>query len=86
MKIIFHKSFEKQFVKLSNTLKVKAKERIKIFEKDTYNLVLNNHALHGKFVGYRSINVTGDIRIIYKLLDNNTAFFTEIGNHSKFYS
>ena len=57
-----------------------------IFEKDTYNLVLNNHTLHGNFTGCRTIDFIGDITIIYKLLGNNTAFFAENGIQSKLYS
>ena len=86
MKIIFHKNFEKQYVKLSEGLKNKVKARIAIFQGEQYNIILNNHALHGKFTGYRSINATGDIRIIYKMVDNNSVIFTDIGSHSKLYS
>lgn len=86
MKILFHKNFEKKFIKLSKSFKLKTKERILIFQNSQYDPVLNNHALHGKFVGYRSMNITGDVRIIYKMLDNNTVLLTEIGNHSKLYS
>lgn len=86
MKIIFHKNFEKQYVKLSKGLKNKVKTRIILFQDEQYNIILNNHALHGKFTGYRSINATGDIRIIYKMVDNNSVIFTNIGSHSKLYS
>ena len=86
MKIIFHKNFEKQYVKLSKSLKTKVKARIVIFQGEQYNIILNNHALHGKFTGYRSLNATGDIRIIYKMVDNNSVIFTDIGSHSKLYS
>ena len=86
MKILFHKNFEKQFIKLSKNLKIKTKGRITIFEKSEYDVILNNHALHGKFIGYRSINITSDIRVVYKLLDNHTVIFTEIGSHSNLYS
>lgn len=85
MKIVFHNSFEKQFVKLPNKVRSKVKERILIFETDPYDVILNNHALHGKYVGYRSINITGDLRIIYKQL-KNTAIFSKIGTHGKLYS
>lgn len=86
MNVIFHNNFEKQFIKLSNKIRLKVKERISIFEIDSYNMILNNHALHGKYAGYRSINITGDLRIIYKQLNNNTVIFSEIGTHSKLYS
>lgn len=86
MKIVFHKSFEKQYKKLSNKAKQRVKERNMLFEKDPYNPILNNHALNGKYMGYRSISITGDIRIIYKFLNKDTALFSEIGTHSELYS
>lgn len=86
MKIVFHKRFEKQYKKLSNKIKEKIKERNMLFEKDPYDPILNNHALNGKYLGYRSIGVNGDIRIIYKFLDKGTVLFSEIGNHSNLYS
>ena len=57
-----------------------------MFEKDPYDPILNNHALNGKYMGYRSIGVTGNIRIIYKFLDKDTVLFSEIGTHSDLYS
>ena len=67
-------------------IKLKIKEKNILFVKDPYNTTLNNHALNGKYTGYRSININGDIRIIYKLLDKDTALFVEVGTHSKLYS
>ena len=86
MRIIFHKNFEKRYKKLPNKIKLKIKERNFLFIADPYNPLLNNHSLQGKYLGYRSLNVNGDIRIIYKLLDDNTALFSEIGTHSELYS
>lgn len=86
MKIIFHKSFEKKYKKLPKKIKFKVKEKNILFVIDPYNTTLNNHALHGKYTGYRSISITEDIRIIYKLLDKDTVLFVEISTHSKLYS
>jgi len=86
MNIVFHKDFEKQVKKSPAGIRVKIKEKITLFRDDQFNIVLNNHALQGKFTGYRSINVTGDIRMIYKMLDLETAFFVKLGSHSKLYS
>ncbi len=86
MKIIFHKTFEKRYKKFSGKIKQKIKERNILFEKDPYNPILNNHALNGKYTGYRSISVTGNIRIIYKFLDKDTVLFSELGTHSELYS
>ena len=86
MRIVFQKSFEKQYKKLPKKIKQKVQERNILLGKDPYNPVLNNHSLHGKYVGYRSISVTGNLRIIYKFLGKNTVLFVEIGTHSDLYS
>lgn len=85
MNIKFHKNFEKKYKKLSTKLKLQVKERNKLFSENPFNPILNNHALQGKYVGYRSINLTGDVRIIYKLLDKDTVLFSEIDSHSNLY-
>ncbi|MBI2046487.1 MAG: type II toxin-antitoxin system mRNA interferase toxin, RelE/StbE family [Parcubacteria group bacterium] len=86
MKIIFHKNFIKQYKKLSHTIQSAVQKKNILFEKDLYHPILNNHILHGAYSGYRSVNVTGNIRIIYKMLDKNAVLFVHIGTHSKLYS
>ena len=85
MKIVFQKSFEKKYIKLPKKIKEKVKKRNILFESDPYNPVLNNHALSGKYTSYRSINVTGDLRIVYKLINKNIALFVTVGTHSELY-
>lgn len=84
MKIIYHKDFIKDFKKLPPKIKEKFKERQILLEKDEFDPILNNHALKGKWLGYRSINVTGDIRAIFKR-DGNGVLFVAIDKHSNLY-
>lgn len=86
MKIFLHKKFIKEYTKLRQGEKKRFKERRNIFLVDPYNPTLNNHALHGKYAGYRSIDITGDIRVIYKFLDKDAVLFAEIGTHPKLYN
>ena len=69
---------------MSNSLRNRFKERRDIFLEDEFNPVLNNHSLRGKYQGYRSINITGDIRVIYKK-EREIVIFVTIGNHSELY-
>ena len=85
MRVIFHKNFKKGYKKLSEKTQNKFKERLKLFLTDPYNSVLNNHALHGKWQDFRSINITGDIRVIYKPVDSQTIKFVLIDSHSNLY-
>ncbi|HLD19845.1 MAG TPA: type II toxin-antitoxin system mRNA interferase toxin, RelE/StbE family [Patescibacteria group bacterium] len=85
MKIKFHQNFEKKYKKLSARLKLKIKERNVLFAHNPFDALLNNHALKGKYVGYRSINITGDIRVVYKLIDVDLSLFVTIDTHSNLY-
>lgn len=82
--IVYHKVFEKNFKKLSPRIKKKFKTRLQLFVKDEFDPVLNNHALKGKFQGYRSINVTGDLRAVFKRTKQDAVFIT-IDSHSNLY-
>lgn len=84
MRIKLHKNFEKQYKKLRLTEKKKFKERRDLFLEDEFDPILNNHALKGKYLDYRSINITGDLRAIYKKDDDNF-IFVAISSHSNLY-
>lgn len=84
MTLNYHKDFIKDFKKLPKKIKEKFKERQVLFEKDEFDPILNNHALKGKWMGYRSINVSGDIRAIFKR-DLKSALFVAIDSHSNLY-
>ena len=85
MSIRFHRNFEKQYRKLVNKEKKKFKQNVDIFLKDEFNPILNNHALKGKYKGYRSFNVTGNIRAIYKQEIKGKVIFVAINKHSNLY-
>ena len=64
---ILHKNFEKSYSKQSALIKKAFIERRNLFLIDQQHPLLNNHTLHGKWIGYRSINITGDIRVVFKV-------------------
>ena len=84
MIIKLHKEFEKNFRRLKPSEKKKFKERRDLFIKDEFHPILNNHALKGKYLGYRSINVAGDLRALYKK-HGNTIVFTTVATYSNLY-
>jgi len=53
---------KKQDVRIRNNFK----KALEIFFKDPYNLELDNHELKREWEGFRSIDVTADLRAIYK--------------------
>ena len=85
MNVIFHKRFEKTAQKLPPKVKQKMAEHISLFANDPLNRQLRNHALNTPYKGSYSIDITGDYRAIYELVDDDTALFTHIGTHSQLY-
>lgn len=85
MIIKFHKFFEKKYKKLSSSLKRKADQKLEFFLDNPFEETLNNHALKGKYLGYRSINLTGDLRMIYKNISPDIALFSNIDNHGNLF-
>jgi len=86
MKIRFHKNFEKQYKGLTKRGQEKVQERLELFLENPFDLQLNNHPLRGKYTDYRSINITGDIRAVYKFISEGECVFVAIGSHSNLYS
>ncbi|MBZ1356621.1 MAG: type II toxin-antitoxin system mRNA interferase toxin, RelE/StbE family [Candidatus Nealsonbacteria bacterium] len=85
MKIQFHKNFEKQYKRLRKREQRKTQERLELFLENPFDPRLNNHSLKGKYVDYRSINISGDLRAIYKFLSEEECVFVVIDNHSNLY-
>ncbi len=85
MNVIFHKRFDKMAGKLSLKVKAKMIERITLFSKDPLHYALRNHALNTPYKGSYSIDIAGEYRAVYLLVDDETALFTHIGTHSQLY-
>lgn len=86
MKIRFHKNFDKQYKKLNSERKKRVKQRLFLFLENPFHPLLGNHPLKGKYNGYRSINITGDLRAIYKFINEQECIFVTINTHSNLYS
>ena len=79
------KGFDRQYAKLAPKIKTRFKDRIVIFRDSPFDPELRNHALKGKYLGYRSIDITGDIRALYTVQGNIIIIFGFIGTHSQLY-
>lgn len=77
--------FNGSFKKLTKKEKDKFRERIAIFINDEFSPILKSHKLHGEYEGYRSINITSDIRLIYKKISDNNCRLHLVGTHSELY-
>ncbi|KKP88452.1 MAG: Addiction module toxin, RelE/StbE family [Berkelbacteria bacterium GW2011_GWA2_35_9] len=85
MQIELHKSFVKDYDRSIAKIQNAFIARSNLFRENPYYPILKNHALVGKWLGHRSINITGNIRAIYKQIDENSVIFVALGSHSQLY-
>lgn len=83
--IQFTKSFDKQFRLLQQNQKERFYERLEMFKKNPHDRVLRDHALKGEYVGYRSIDIAGDLRALYCVQGDRIIIFAFIGSHPQLY-
>lgn len=88
-KIDYSKKFLKQLKKTPLGIKSSFRNRLKLYLKDPFHPLLNNHKLTGKFSGSRSINITGDWRAIFaEYIHKNgekVVIFEVLGTHNQLY-
>ncbi len=88
MEILYTKRFQKHYKKNDAYIQSQAKRAIELFRIDPVDPTLRNHPLTGDYLGYRSIDVTGDFRIIFTELSDGRYELVElvdIGTHSQLY-
>lgn len=85
MNIETTKAFDKQYAKLNIKVKLAFKQRVTLFKANPFDTKLRNHALKGKYLGYRSIDITGDVRALYTVHGDTVIIFGFIGTHSQLY-
>jgi len=82
--VSYHKKFKKQFKRFPKKIQDKFGYKLQIFVSDPYSIELNNHSLSGEWSGHRSIDITGDIRAVYRI-ENDDYLFKAIGTHHQLY-
>lgn len=85
MKIKFSRGFEKDYRKAPKKIKQNFEFRLEVFLSNKNAIILHNHLLSGKYEGFKSINITGDWRAIYREENDNLVVFTCLGTHSQLY-
>lgn len=85
MILVRTRQFAKRVAKLPKKIRLALAERLRLFAHDPFSVLLNNHALHGTLRSYRSINITGDWRLMYEQYDEQTVRLIDIDTHSNLY-
>lgn len=85
MKARYHGQFVKQWRKLPAKHQKQLLERLTLFQEAPFDRQLRNHQLRGRYKGFRSIDIAGDLRAIYRPISDDEAFFVAVGTHSQLY-
>lgn len=83
--IDFTKGFIRQFKKLQPLQKERFYKRLELFKQNPHDRQLRDHALKGKYTGYRSIDIESDLRALYYVEGDRVVIFAFIGTHSQLY-
>lgn len=86
MRITTTKKFDKQFRKQPVRVKKEFEKRVEIFLADVNDPQLHVHKLKGVYDKLWSLNVKGDVRVIFDKRQEPLIIFIEIGSHSELYS
>lgn len=84
MTVHTHRNFEKRYIKLATKIQNRFRERRDLFLESPFHPLLDNHALHGEWLGYRSINISGDFRAVFKQ-EGEVVTFVDIDTHHNLY-
>jgi addiction module RelE/StbE family toxin len=83
--IVTSKQFDKKFSRLPKAIQLACIRRLEIFSNNPFDPQLRNHGLSGSFQKYRSINVTGDYRLIFEEVSRTSVLLLDIGTHHDLY-
>lgn len=85
MKIRYSSKFKNQYAKLSEKLPAQFDSRLALFLIDSSYPQLRVHPLTGKYAGYCSLNVNGDLRALYLGQGDVIIIFNLIDTHNQLY-
>ena len=87
MKIKYHKDFLKNYkkrIKPYPKLATQFKNQLDKFIKNPKDPSLRDHKLIGKMKSFHAFSVSGDIRVVYLITDNEIWLY-DIGSHNQVY-
>ncbi len=81
MIISYSSKFSREYERLSEELRIKAKEKEKIFRDGPFDSRLDTHKLHGKHRDCWAFTIIGPYRIMFKFTGKSQVDFINIGDH-----
>ena len=83
MELVRSRTFTKQYKKLPSKVQQQFKERLRLWSVTPNHPILRVHPLKGKYNGYWSMSVIGDVRVIYYYRNEQVVVLALIGTHSQ---
>ncbi len=77
--------FKKKTDKLPKKIRGALAERLRLFVREPFHSLLDNHKLTGNRKHQRSINITGDWRLIFEPYDEHTVRLIDVDTHHNLY-
>ncbi len=84
MLVEFTDLFNKQRKEASLDIKIAFRETLETFLENPYHPSLRNHVLTQEYAGIRSIDVTDNVRALYREVSEHI-IFVELGTHEELY-
>jgi len=88
MQIKFSSETKKELKKIKRKdkrLAGKIEKQLILFQKNPKHPSLRLHKLSGNINGMWSISITSSIRMVYRIMNESTAYFVNIGTHDEVY-
>jgi mRNA-degrading endonuclease YafQ of YafQ-DinJ toxin-antitoxin module len=83
--ILFDAAFDRKFKKyiagLSASQRERFKQKMTLFKEDIFTPNLKTHKLKGNLSDYYSISISYSERLVFKILEDGSVYFIEIGPH-----
>lgn len=85
MIILTSRNYDKKSAKLDKKVRRALLNRLGLFISSPFHPLLNNHELSGVRRNQRSINITGDWRLIFEQVDGETVRLLDVDTHHNLY-
>lgn len=82
MEIFYSPQFSKEYKKLPFEIKEKAREKEKVFRKNSFDSRLKTHKLQGRLGNFWAFSIDFRYRIIFKFQEDDKVKFYTVGDHS----
>jgi mRNA-degrading endonuclease YafQ of YafQ-DinJ toxin-antitoxin module len=82
---VFEKHWNKYLTGLTEKQKEQLRERLAIFKEDVFDKRLKTHRLKGNLKEYYAFSINFSDRIVFKIIEDNSVYFIEVGSHDVCY-